>query len=186
MKITDKSVGNEQEGFWKGRGCIDQIFAVKILVEKYLEKDRKLFAALWAWRKPMIELKGRAFGILFRVYGVGGKLFEGIMSIYENASATMRVNGELSESFNIEVGVRQGCIISPWLFNINMDGCIREMKDRVQDLGAKLNARGVEQPVVVGLYADDTVLLSESEGLLQRIIDEYDRVCKRRVESECR
>ncbi len=41
MKITDKSVGDEQGGFWKGRGCVDQIFAVKILVEKYLEKDRK-------------------------------------------------------------------------------------------------------------------------------------------------
>ncbi len=45
MKITDKSVGDEQGGFRRGRGCVDQIFAVKILVEKYLEKDRKLFAA---------------------------------------------------------------------------------------------------------------------------------------------
>ncbi len=45
MKKTDKSVGDEQGGFRKGRGCVDQIFAVKILVEKYLEKDRKLFAA---------------------------------------------------------------------------------------------------------------------------------------------
>ncbi len=45
MKITDKSVGGEQGCFRKGRGCVDQIFAVKILVEKYLEKDRKLVAA---------------------------------------------------------------------------------------------------------------------------------------------
>ncbi len=42
MKITDKSVCDEQGGFRKGRGCVDQIFAVKILMEKYLEKDRKL------------------------------------------------------------------------------------------------------------------------------------------------
>ncbi len=42
MKLTDKSVGDEQGGFRKGRGCVDQIFALKILVEKYLEKDRKL------------------------------------------------------------------------------------------------------------------------------------------------
>ncbi len=34
--------------------------------------------------------------------------------------------------------------------------------------------------MVAGLYADDTVLLAESEGMLQRIIDEFDRVCKRR------
>ncbi len=57
------------------------------------------------------------------MYGVGGKLFGGIKSFYENASASEQVNGELSESFNVEVGVGQGCIMSPWLFNIYMDGC---------------------------------------------------------------
>ncbi len=114
------------------------------------------------------------------MYGVGGQLLEEIKSFCENASASVQVNGELSESFNVEVGVRQGCIMSPWLFNIYMDGCIREMKVRVRDLGARLNVRGVEQPLVVGLYADDTVLLTESEGMLQRIVDKFGRVCKRR------
>ncbi len=33
MKITDKSVGDEQEGLRRGKGCVDKIFAVKILVE---------------------------------------------------------------------------------------------------------------------------------------------------------
>ncbi len=35
MEITDKSVGDEQGGFRKGRGCKDHIVAVKILMEKY-------------------------------------------------------------------------------------------------------------------------------------------------------
>ncbi len=90
------------------------------------------------------------------------------------------MNGELSESFSVEVGVRQGCVMSPWLFNIYMDGCIREMTVRVRDLGARVNVRGVEQPVVAGLYVDDTVLLAESEGMLQRIVDEFDRLWKRK------
>ncbi len=81
-------------------------------------------------------------------------------------------------SFKVEVGVRQGCVMSLWLFNIYMDGCIRDMKVRVQDLGARLNVRGVEQPLVAGLYADDPVLLAASEGLIQRIADEFDSVCK--------
>ncbi len=38
------------------------------------------------------------------------------------------------ESFKVEVGVRQGCLMSPWLFNIYMDGCIREMKVGVRVL----------------------------------------------------
>ncbi len=40
--------------------------------------------------------------------------------------------------------------------------------------------RGVAQPVVAGLYADDTVLLAECEGMLQRKVDEFDRLCERR------
>ncbi len=75
------------------------------------------------------------------MYGVGGKLLEGVRSFYENAKASVRVNGELSESFNVEVGVRQGCMMSPWLFSIYMDGCIREIKFRVRDLGAGLTER---------------------------------------------
>ncbi len=77
-----------------------------------------------------------------------------------------RVNGELSESFKVKVGVRQGCVMSPWLFNNYIDGCIREMKVRVRDLGARLNVRGVEQPLVVGLYA-------ESNCCLVRIVSCY-------------
>ncbi len=111
---------------------------------------------------------------------MGGKLLEGVRSFYENASASVLLNGELSASFKVEVGVKQGCVMSPWLFNIYMDGCIREMKVRVRDLGARLNVKGVEQPLVAGLYADDTVLLAESEGMLQRIVDEFERACKRR------
>ncbi len=120
MKITDKSVGDEQGGFWKGRkcveqifavsvgeqggfwkgrGCVDQIFAVKILMEKYLEKDRKLFSAFMGLEKAYgrVKLTGRAYRILLRVYGVRWQLLEGIRSFYEKASASVWVNRELSE-----------------------------------------------------------------------------------------
>ncbi len=38
-------MSEEQGGFRKGRGCVDQIFAMKMLVEEYLGKDKKLYAA---------------------------------------------------------------------------------------------------------------------------------------------
>ncbi len=81
-------------------------------------------------------------------------------------------------SFSVKAGVRQGCVMLPWLFSNYMDGCKREIK--VRDLGSRLNVRGVEQPLMAGLYVDDIVLLAESERMLQRIVDEFDRVCKRR------
>ncbi len=60
MKITDKSMDDEKGGFQKGRGCVDQIFALKILVEKYQEKERKLFAAFTDLEKAYdrIDRKG--------------------------------------------------------------------------------------------------------------------------------
>ncbi len=46
----------------------------------------------------------------------------------------MRVGWKFSESFAVEVGVRQGCVMSPWLFNIYMDGVMREMRGKVGDV----------------------------------------------------
>ncbi len=97
MKISDKSVGAEHGGFQKGGGCVDQIFAVKILVEKYLEKDRRLFAAFMDLEKVYDRVDRKGLWDTLRVYGVGGQLLEGIRSFYEDASASLRVNGELCE-----------------------------------------------------------------------------------------
>ncbi len=87
-----------QGGFREGRGCIDHIFTVKILVEKYLEKDRKLFAAFMDLEKAYDRDNRKGLWDTLKVYGVGGKLFEGIRSFYENTSASVQVKGELSES----------------------------------------------------------------------------------------
>ncbi len=72
------------------------------------------------------------------------------------------VGGKYSESFAVGVGVRQGCVMSPWLFSIFMDGCMRETKCKVVHKGAKLRLNGVVWSVVTCLFADDTVLLAES------------------------
>ncbi len=47
---------------------------------------------------------------ILRIFEVGGHLLEGIRAFHENASASVHVNGELSESFSL---VRQECVMSP-------------------------------------------------------------------------
>ena len=42
--------------------------------------------------------------------------------------ACVRIKGDESGKFRIDSGVRQGCIMSPWLFNVYMDGVIKEVK----------------------------------------------------------
>ena len=60
------------------------------------------------------------------MYNVRGKLLSGITSMHIDSSACVRVKGGESERFKIDSGVRQGCIISPWMFNIYiyMDGLL--------------------------------------------------------------
>ena len=55
------------------------------------------------------------------MYDVGGKLLNGIKSMYVNSLACVRVKGGETKCFRISSGVRQKCIMSPWLFNVYMD-----------------------------------------------------------------
>ena len=51
-----------------------------------------------------------------------------IKSMYVDRSASVRVKGGEGELFRIDSGIRQGCIMSPWLFNVYMDGVMKEVK----------------------------------------------------------
>ncbi len=55
---------------------------------------------------------------VLRIYGVGGQLLKGIQAFYRGTNTCVRVGEELSESFTVEVGVRQECVMSPWLSDI--------------------------------------------------------------------
>ena len=52
----------------------------------------------------------------------------GIKSIYVDSSACVRVKWGVNERLRIDNGVRQGCIISPWLFDVLMDRVMKEAK----------------------------------------------------------
>ena len=51
-----------------------------------------------------------------------------IKSKYVDSSACVRVKGGESKWFTIDSGVRQWCIISPWMFNVYMDGMMKEVE----------------------------------------------------------
>lgn len=86
----------------------------------------------------------------------------------------------MSKNFRISVGVRQGFMMSLWLFDIHMGGCMREIQVRVGVSGTKLTTDDVEQPLVGSLFVDDTVLLAESKSELQKVGDEFNRSCRKK------
>ena len=65
----------------------------------------------------MIELIGKLWNVL-KIDDIGEQLLAGIRAFYREASACVRMDEDLSESFLIGVKVRQGCVMSPWLFDI--------------------------------------------------------------------
>lgn len=65
-----------------------------------------------------------------------------------------------------------------WTFNVYMNSCIRKMKGRVGELCPRLKMSATGKSLVAGLFADDTLLLAESERLLQWIVVVFDRVHK--------
>ncbi len=70
----------------------------------------------------------------------------------------MRMEGQLSCRFALGVGVRLGCVMPPWLFNILTDGFKWEMKAKVGTIGARLRLSKVGWSVVGCLLADGTII----------------------------
>ncbi len=82
MEVTEGKVSEEQGGFRKGRGCVDQIFAMMMLVEEYLGKDKKLYAAFMDLEKAYDRIDREALWSVLKIYGVGGQLLKGIQAFY--------------------------------------------------------------------------------------------------------
>ena len=70
---------------------------------------------------------------MLRVYEVRGKLLKVVQSFYVDSRACVRVGNDMSQWFLVTVGLRQGCVITPRLFNIYiynyiyLDGGVREV-----------------------------------------------------------
>ena len=72
---------------------------------------------------------------MLRVYGVEGKLLKAVQSFHVDSRACVRAGNDVSEWFPVNVGLRQGCVMSPWLFNVYMDSVVREVNVRVLGKG---------------------------------------------------
>lgn len=58
---------------------------------------------------------------------MGGQLLEEVKAFNRKINGCVRVAGKYNESFATGVGVKKGCMISPWLFNFFMDGHKKKM-----------------------------------------------------------
>ena len=104
-----------------------------------------------------------------------------MQSSYVDSRACVRVGNDVCEWFHVNVGLKQCCVMSPWLFNVYMDGVVREVNVRVLGKGLELlSSNGGRFEINQLLFADDTALVADSEEKLCRLVSEFGRVCERR------
>ena len=68
---------------------------------------------------------------------MGAKPLSGIKSIYVDSSTYVGVKWGESERFSIDSGVRHGCIMFPWLFNVFMEAVMKEVKMGMERRGVR-------------------------------------------------
>ena len=97
-----------------------------------------------------------------------------LAKLYRKQLTKVKVAGTLSEWFHVKKGVRQGCVLSPYLFNSLAEMVMRETLDGFQG-GLQIGGR-----MIMNLcYTDDIILLATLQAELHELVDHLDRVsCK--------
>ncbi len=93
--------------------------------------------------------------------------------MYENVSCSVRVNCLTTERFDVELGVMQGCVLSPTLFSIFLNDLAGEIKY----LKASIDIDGYNLSIL--LFADDIALIADSTQALQAMLDTVTDWCQR-------
>ena len=97
-----------------------------------------------------------------------------IEQLYDKATSAVQMNDSIGEWFRTTVGVRQGCLLSPTLFNIFLE---RIMSDALEEHYGKVSIGGGN---ITNLrFADDIDALAEEEQKLEALVESLDKTCTR-------
>jgi hypothetical protein len=160
---VDPQLRDEQAGFRKNRSCTDQIGTLRIIVEQSLEWNSPLYINFVDYEKAFDSVDRETLWKLLRHYGIPAKMVNLIRNSYDGMSCRVLHGGKLTDSFQVRTGVRQGCLLSPFLFLLAIDWI---MKNSTSGRG-----NGIQWTLWSQLndldFADDLALLSHSRQQMQ-------------------
>ena len=156
-------ISDQQFGFVPGKGTSNALFALRVLTENVLEVQKDIFVCFVDYEKAFDKVKHANLFNMLNEAGIDGKDMRLMRNLYWKQKATVRVGDEESPSLEIRRGVRQGCVLSPELFNLYSEVI---MRDLLEMDGIKAGGRNINNI----RYADDTVLITDSEEKLQDLV----------------
>ena len=151
--------GDEQQGSRKGRGTADGMYVLRQMVEKRLEVQCSMALGFIDLEKPFDTVPSEMVMATLRWMGVPEAEVRMVEGAYKNTTARVVVVEGASEEFEVNIGLRQGRVLSPLLFIAILDLISRKtvMKDAMRKL----------------LYADDLALVANGKQELQETMDEW-------------
>jgi len=161
----------QQADFMPNRSMIDQISALRPITEKTREfrKGRHLYIAFIDLKAAFDSADHASLWAILACIGVPGKILRLCKKLYGDSQSCVHMNGKLSEWFNINSGVRQGCVAAPALFNCVVDHLMSRVCAQIPAVSfGNLHPADLE-------YADDTVLLSNGIEKFTTALSVYDR-----------
>lgn len=179
-------LGEEQAGFRPGYSSIDHIFVMSSLIELYLHKHERIYCAFVDFKKAFDLVDRTSLWSKLISCNINGKILNVIYNLYKNAKSCVKQGNMLSEFFTCNIGVRQGENLSPLLFAIylnDLEGYISKeckgLKTFCEEIRTYLSDDDIEVFVrlFVLLYADDTILVSESADDLNKALSALYTYC---------
>nr|KAG5700914.1 hypothetical protein BaRGS_012321 [Batillaria attramentaria] len=159
-EAVDQRLRKEQAGFWKGRGCIDQIFTLRNIIEQCTEWQRQLYINFVDFEKAFDSIHRESLWRILRAYGIPQQIVLVIKSFYNNFKCRI---GNRESSFRVKTGVRKGCSMSALLFNLTIDWVMRRTTAD--------QSRGIRWTLFSTLedldFADDLALVSHTHQHMQ-------------------
>ena len=116
--IANNILKPEALGLVAGNRTSDAHLIIHTLIQRYChQQNEKIFSCFVDFSKAFDTIPRYLLFKKLLGYGINGKFFDNIKTLYSNDNCCVKVSRELTETFLANQGVKQGCILSPLLFN---------------------------------------------------------------------
>ena len=167
----NKILSEKQLGFVAGNRTSDAHIIINNMVRKYCHKNgSKIYSCFVDFSKAFDTIHRDTLFTKLRNYGIIGRFFNIIKDIYEKDKSCIKIGNQYTEAFDVNLGVRQGCVLSPRLFNI----FITDLAKKLDMVEGTAKVKNMEIGSI--FWADDIVMFSESENGLKamiKVLEEY-------------